>query len=87
MIEIDKAIVKELWEAKEARDGAKITIQDVVRRANLNTHTVSSIKNGTIKRFDARTLSAFCDYFDVPDGPIPFLVYTRETAKKGKEAK
>lgn len=86
MIEIDKAIVDALWKAKEKRDGVKITVQDVVRRANLNAHTVSSIRTGNMKRFDGRVLSAFCEYFDVPAGPVPFLVFTPDKPK-GKGAK
>lgn len=84
-VRVDSGIVASIWRAKEQRDGKAITIQDVVRGANLNTHTVVSIKNGAATRFDAEALNSFCDYFDVPAGAVPFLVYTPDKPKgKGK---
>lgn len=66
------------WKQKEAERGERITVAEVARVTGLQRNTIQGLLDGETSRFDAVVLDALCRYFDVPAGPIPFIVYATE---------
>jgi transcriptional regulator with XRE-family HTH domain len=70
MIKID---LFPLWHRKEIELGRELTVREVAKATGLDSKSVSNLKRGTTQRFDAPVLAALCQYFGVPEGPVPFI--------------
>lgn len=70
MIKID---LLSLWHKKERELGRDISYQDVADATKVGWRAIAGLKRGETSRFDAKVLAALCEYFGVPEGPIPFL--------------
>ena len=68
------------WKQKELERGERILISDVVRETGLQRNTIQNLLNASTTRFDAPVLKALCAFFDVPAGPVPFLVFEQDGA-------
>lgn len=65
----------EFWQRKEMERGERISVAEVARATGIQRNTIQSLLDDKPTRFDGKVLSALCQYFDVPTGAIPFLVY------------
>jgi len=70
-----KSQLFELWKQKELALGKTITIADIAKSTGLSRETIANLRDGETFRFDAPVLDKICKFFDVPPGPIPFIVY------------
>ena len=75
MASIDTSSLFDLWSQKEQRERRRITLTEVAEATCLAPETIRGIERNRTTRFDASVLIALCSFFDVPPGPIPFLVY------------
>ncbi len=73
-----KTTLLELWHKKEAEIGRKLKVIEVAEACDLSHHTVTGMLNGRTNQLNKHILDKFCKYFDVPAGPVPFIVYERE---------
>ena len=62
--------VRELIEIKRQQRGGTLTLHDIAYETKLAYNTLIKWTNNNVNRFDADTLSALCDYFDVDPGDI-----------------
>lgn len=65
----------EFWKNEELKKGKPIEIKDIAAATGLHRETVAGLLEGRTTRFDAPVLDAICKYFNIPPGPIPFIVY------------
>ena len=70
MIKID---LFRFWNQKEAELGRELTLEEVAEATGVNAKSISKLKKGQATRFDAHVLAALCQYFGVPEGPVPFI--------------
>lgn len=70
-----KNILFEFWKAEETRQRREITVAEVAEATRLSRDTVTRFKQGNTNRFDGETVDKLCRFFNVPAGPIPFIVY------------
>lgn len=68
------------WKQRELERGERILISDVVRETGLQRNTIQNMLNNSTTRFDAPVLEALCKFFNVPAGPVPFLVFEQDSA-------
>lgn len=73
-----------LWNEKEAKENRRITLSEVSELTGLAPETIRNLQNNKTARFDASVLIALCRYFDVPAGPVPFLVYEPDGEANGR---
>jgi transcriptional regulator with XRE-family HTH domain len=73
--QIKTSEIFKLWNAKEAREGRRITLTEVSEVTGLAPETIRNLRNDKTRRFDEDVLLALCSFFDVPPGPVPFIVY------------
>jgi transcriptional regulator with XRE-family HTH domain len=72
----------EYWRQKEIELGRRLTVAEVARATGLERNTVKSWLDNRTTRYDQPVLDVLCEYFQVPDGEIPFLRYERRRDKK-----
>lgn len=65
----------EFWKNEELKRGKPIEIKEIAAKTGLHRETVANLLEGKTTRFDAPVLDAICKYFNIPPGPIPFIVY------------
>lgn len=65
----------EFWKQKEIEWGRTIPVMEVADAIGTSRDTITRLRKGTTTRYDAPVISKVCQFFDVPAGPIPFLVY------------
>lgn len=65
----------EFWKKAELERGQRITVAEVVRATGLQRNTIQGLLDGETRRLDAHVLNGLCKYFNVPPGPVPFLIY------------
>lgn len=70
-----KSVLFEYWRQKEIERGKRITVTEVSREIGLHRDTIQKLLDDATGRYDKPVLDALCRYFDVPPGPVPFLVY------------
>lgn len=73
-----KTTLLKLWHKKEAEIGRKLRVSEVAEDCDLSHHTVTGMLNGRTNQLNKHILDKFCKYFDVEDGPVPFIVYESE---------
>ncbi len=71
---------------KQVQWGREITIKEISEGSGVSRDTVSRALSGTLTRIDESTVLAFCKFFKVPPGPVPFIVYEPGAANEKKEA-
>lgn len=77
-----KNLLFEFWKQKEIEAGRTITIKEVSEATGVNRDTLTRFIKGKMVRFDEDVMSKLCKYFNVPPGPVPFLVYEPEGLDK-----
>lgn len=70
-----KNMLFEYWKNEELRQGRSIEIKDIAKATDLHRETVSNILNGKTTRLDIPVLEKICKFFNIPAGPVPFIVY------------
>ena len=70
-----KSNLFEFWRRKEIALRHRLTVAEVMRATGLHRDSIQGFLDGDVKRFDEPTLNKLCRYFDVPPGPVPFIVY------------
>lgn len=65
----------EFWQQQEIRAGRRLSVSEVSRATGVSRSAIHRLLDGEALRFDAPVINALCRYFDVPAGPVPFLVY------------
>lgn len=66
------------WKQKELELNKSITVAEVARGTGLSRTTLTKLLTEEGSEFNSRTVDALCRFFEVPAGPVPFLVYTPE---------
>lgn len=64
-----------LWNEKELRENRRITLTEVSEATGLAPETIRKLRENGTTRFDKPVIIALCKFFDVPPGPVPFIVY------------
>lgn len=64
-----------LWKERELERGRIISVSEVCMATGLNWQMVDNMRTGKTNRFDSVQVGKLCKFFDVPDGPVPFLVF------------
>lgn len=75
MSRVHTNVLFDLWKDKEKREGRGITLSEISETTGLASETIRKIRDNETKRFDASVIIALCDFFDVPPGPVPFIIY------------
>lgn len=70
-----RSTLAEFWKQKETERSCKITVAEVASATGLARNTIDAWLENNMTRYDKPIINAFCKYFDVPAGPIPFLIY------------
>jgi transcriptional regulator with XRE-family HTH domain len=65
----------ELWKQKEAEWNRTITIAEVASKTDISRATLIRLRQGKTSRPDLEVIGKLCKFFNVPPGPVPFLVY------------
>ena len=73
-----KVILFEFWKQKEIERGRPITVTEVARATGISRDTLTRLRSGQTDRPDLEVLSKLCKFFDIPTGPIPFLLYEKD---------
>jgi DNA-binding Xre family transcriptional regulator len=60
---------------KEAEWGRDITWQEMMDGAGISRNTLARLLSGKAQRVDNDTANGLCKFFDIPPGPVPFIVY------------
>lgn len=68
---------------KQAEWGREITIKEMAEATGISRDTISRLLKGTPTRIDKNTIYALCEFFGVPPGPVPFIVYEPEEGQEG----
>lgn len=63
------------WQDKEKELGKKITVIEVAKAIGVSRNTLKHYLENKVERPDMKVVTKICDYFNVPAGPIPFLIY------------
>lgn len=63
---------------KQAEWGREISIKEMAEATGVSRDTISRLLKGTPTRIDKNTIYALCKFFDVPPGPVPFIVYASD---------
>ncbi len=69
-----KQFVRE-YEAKHQRD---VTWAEISEATGMAETTLNRLMNGHSKRVGLDVLDRLCQHFDVPSGPIPFVIFERD---------
>ena len=70
-----KNVAFRLWKQKELELGRTIEYKEIAQEVGLHPETVASFLEDKTGRLDKDVVKKFCKYFDIPAGPISFLVY------------
>ncbi len=70
-----KSKLFEFWQLKEIELGHRLTVAEAMRATGLHRDSIQGFLDGDVKRFDEPTLNKLCKFFNVPPGPVSFLVY------------
>jgi len=70
-----KSTLFQYWQTKELEAGRRISVSEVARQTGVSRNAVQRLLDNDAARFDGATIAALCQFFDVPPGPVPFLVY------------
>lgn len=65
----------QFWKNKELELGRPIEIIEIAKATGLHRETVANLLEGRTTRFDEPVLQKICKFFNVPAGPVPFIVY------------
>jgi hypothetical protein len=71
------------WKHKELELGRSITIPEIANATGLHRETVANLLEGRTTRFDAPVIDKICEFFSLPSGPIPFLIYEPTSKEDG----
>lgn len=70
------------WKNKELEKGKLITIANVATATGLHHETVKNLLLGKTTRFDMPVLDKVCQFFNMPPGPIPFIIFEPDNANE-----
>lgn len=76
----------EFWQQSEIRAGRRLSVSEVSRTTGVSRSAIQRLLDGETLRFDGPTINALCKFFDVPAGPIPFLVYDPEADREDNQS-
>ena len=72
---LDSDVFFQLWKDKEKLMGRPLTLTDASKATGLAPETIRNIRDGKTTRLDAPVIAKICRLFDIPPGPVPFIVY------------
>jgi DNA-binding Xre family transcriptional regulator len=70
-----KVNLAQLKREKEAEWGRDISWQEIIDGAGISRNTLARLLNGKAQRVDNDTTNGLCKFFNIPPGPVPFIVY------------
>lgn len=73
-----KVTLFSFWKDREKELGRKLTTGEVAAATGLSRNTIAAYLDGKVIRPDIAVLDKLCEYFNVPTGTIPFLIYERD---------
>ena len=79
MAQIKTDAIFQLWTSKEQRENRRITATEVSEKTGLSPDTIRKLRANATTRFDVSVLIALCRFFDVPAGPVPFIVFAPDS--------
>jgi transcriptional regulator with XRE-family HTH domain len=68
-----KSELLELWTEKERKEGRRISVQEVSEKTGVDRRAITGLLRGETTQFNADVLARICQYFEVEEGPVPFL--------------
>lgn len=68
-----KSELLELWTEKERKEGRRISVQEVSQATGIDRRAITGLLRGETTQFNADVLARLCEYFEVKEGPVPFL--------------
>ena len=68
-----KSELLELWTEKERKEQRRIYVQEVAEATGVDRRSIARMLKGETTQFNGDVLAKLCEYFEVPEGPIPFL--------------
>ena len=71
---------KILLAQKESNDGRNYTYEDIYQLTGISPNTLTSYAKGRVSRYDAKTLTALCDWLDCDLSDL--LVYPQEMSQQ-----
>lgn len=63
------------WREKEKEWRRNITVKEVSEATGISRNTINSYLQQDVERPDLEVIGKLCQFFGVPPGPVPFLVY------------
>lgn len=68
----------EYWKNYELEIGRAVPISEIVKGTGLHRETVVNLIEKKTSRYDEPVIEKICEFFNVPPGPVPFMVYQPE---------
>ncbi len=66
---------------KEAQWGRDVSWQEIIEGAGISRNTLARLLSGKAQRVDKVTMDGLCRFFEVPPGPVPFVVYAPDNGQ------
>lgn len=60
----------------EERLQRRVTWDEISQTTGLARTTINRLMNGKNQRVDLSAVDRLCSFFQLPTGPVPFIVYT-----------
>jgi len=72
-----KITLFKIWTLKEAEWERRITITEVAEATGISRESLTRWRRGERNFFRGNVVDRLCEFFEIPDGPVPFIVYER----------
>jgi DNA-binding Xre family transcriptional regulator len=71
----------DIWKEREKELGRIITVTEVAEAIGHSRYAVAKLRDGKSGRVDLSLVNGVCRFFDIPAGPVPFIVYNPPSDK------
>lgn len=73
-----KVTLFEFWKQKEIELGRTITVAEVTEATGVSRATIMRLRAGSTTRADWDVIGKLCRFFNIPPGPVPFVVWEED---------
>jgi len=73
-----KVTLFEFWKQKEIEWSRTITVTEIKKATGISRDTLTRLRSGRTDNPDLYVVGKLCEFFEVPTGPIPFLIYVED---------